>query len=216
VKPYYQDDWVTIYHGDCREIVLHVSAYLLLTDPPYGIGASDVSRGGRQDGKSLHPSRQYPRMNWDAMPADDYLLRLAISRTTRAIIWGGNYFNLGPSSCWLVWDKETGSNGYADAELAWTNLPGAVRLIRHQWKGMFMSFREDRFHPTQKPIPVMQWCIEKVVGAITILDPFMGSGSTLLAAKNLGRKAIGIEIEERYCEIAAKRCAQEVLPGVVG
>jgi site-specific DNA-methyltransferase (adenine-specific) len=128
------------------------------------------------------------------------------------IIWGGNFFRLSPASGWLVWDKDNGTNGYADCELAWTDLPMAVRRLRFRWMGMLQELPEERWHPTQKPLPVMRWCVGLLPAtAGTILDPYAGSGTTLRAAKDLGRKAIGIEIEERYCEIAAQRCAQDVL-----
>lgn len=209
---FYEEPGITLYCGDCRKVLpLLPKADLLLIDPPYGIGSSNVKRAGRQDGKSLAPSRFYDVADWDKKPADEGLLRLAISKAERAIIWGGNYFSLGPNSCWLVWDKETGANDYADAELAWTNLPGAIRLIRHQWKGMFQAFEEERWHPTQKPVPVMRWAIERAGQVTSILDAFVGSGSTLIAAKEMGIRAIGIEISADYCSIAAKRLRQEVL-----
>ena len=210
---FYEEPGIQLYCGDCREVLPMLPlADLLLTDPPYGIGASNVKRGGRQDGNSFAPSRMYEASDWDNKPADNELLQLAISKARQAIIFGGNYFCLGPSSCWLVWDKETGANGYADAELAWTNLPGAVRLIRHQWKGMFQAFHEERWHPTQKPIPVIRWAIEKATNIESVLDCFAGSGSTLLAAKEIGHRSIGIEIEPKYCELTVKRLRQEVLP----
>ena len=132
------------------------------------------------------------------------------------IIFGGNYYNLPPTSCWLIWDKDNGVTDFADAEMAWTNMPKAVRLIRWRWNGMLQQRggqdKEPRQHPTQKPLPVMRWCIQQAPDdVVTILDPFMGSGTTLRAAKDLSRKAIGIEIEERYCETAANRLAQGVL-----
>jgi site-specific DNA-methyltransferase (adenine-specific) len=113
-----------------------------------------------------------------------------------------------------VWDKRDGltSNDFADCELIYTNLSGVARLFSHRWSGALRDSErgEARVHPTQKPLVLMRWLIELTV-AETILDPYMGSGTTLRAAKDLGRKAIGIEIEERYCEIAANRLRQEVL-----
>ena len=214
MKPYYADDAVTIYHGDCRETLTGLVWDVLLTDPPYGIGADSAQRGraGRRDGKAATASRDYGASDWDSSVPDAYLLEHLTERP--AIVWGGNFMGLPPSACWLVWDKDNGTNGYADCELAWTNLTGAVRRLRWRWMGMLQELagadKEVRVHPTQKPEPVMQWCIGFLPPG-TLLDPFMGSGTTLRAAKDLGRKAIGIEIEERYCEIAARRCAQEVL-----
>jgi len=211
VKPYYQDDAVTIYHGDCREILPSLSADLLVTDPPYGIGESakkNNSRGG------LAKPTDYGTDDWDKKTRVAEV-SLAIQRASKAIVFGGNYYDLPPTNCWLVWDKENGDNDFADCELAWTNFKSAVRLFRYRWAGMLqgnMAKKEKREHPTQKPLPLMLWCVEKYSEAgQTILDPFMGSGTTLRAAKDLGRKAIGIELEEKYCEIAAKRMSQEVL-----
>jgi len=131
------------------------------------------------------------------------------------MFFGGNYFadKLPPSSCWLVWDKDNTGN-FADCELVWTNLPKAVRRIIYRWNGLLqqdMKHKEYRYHPTQKPVPVMKWCILQAGEILTMADPFMGSGTTLVAAKSLNRYSIGIEIEEKYCEIAAKRCSQEVM-----
>ena len=121
-----------------------------------------------------------------------------------------------PARCWLVWDKDNGANGYADCELAWTNLDKAVRRIKHRWMGMLQEPgmpKEERVHPTQKPVPVMRWCIQQAPeNCRCVIDPFVGSGTTLVAAAREGRAAVGIEGEERYCEIAAKRLQQEVLP----
>ena len=215
MKPYYEQDGIAIYHGDCRTILPHVEAGLLLTDPPYGIGAdkSQMSRSGRRDGNAAVASTYYGASDWDGSAPDPELMALAIARSQFSIIWGANHIgNLPSSSCWLVWDKDNGNNGYADCELAWTNLDKAVRRIRYRWMGMLQEHggqqKEVRYHPTQKPVPVMQWAIQHAPDGLSVLDPFMGSGSTLRAAKDLGRTAIGIEIEERYCEIAAKRLAQ--------
>lgn len=211
MKPYYQDDAVTIYHGDCKNLLMGMRCDLLLTDPPYGIGESAAKNRSR--GTLARPT-DYGTDDWDKSTRDEEI-KLALQRTKNAIIFGGNYYDLPPSSCWLVWDKENGQSDFADCELAWTNFKSAVRLFRYRWAGMLqgnMAKKEIREHPTQKPLPLIKWCIENYSKQDDwILDPFMGSGTTLRAAKDLGRKAIGIEIEEKYCEIAAKRMSQEVL-----
>jgi DNA modification methylase len=214
--PYYQDDAVTIYHGDCREILPTLQKVdLVVTDPPYGIGADKNLRANKQHGKACAPSKDYGIGKWDNKTPDKEIFLNIIALSKFQIIWGGNYFSLSPSPCWLVWDKDNGDNNYADCELAWTNLEAAVRKFRYRWMGMLQEQagekKEIREHPTQKPVPVMKWAITLAPESKTILDPFMGSGTTLRAAKDLGRKAIGIELEEKYCEIAAKRMMQEVL-----
>jgi DNA modification methylase len=214
MKPYYEHAGITIYHGDCREVLPDLPRFdLLLTDPPYGIGADAQmhKQGGTQWGKSLAPRKHYAATNWDTAPPDESLLQLMLLKASKQILWGGNFFRLGPTSCYLVWDKLNGTNDFADCELAWTNLDKAVRIKRHMWNGMLRENDEPRYeHPTQKPLEVMLWCIQQAGDVQTVIDPFMGSGTTLRAAKDLGRRAIGIEIEEKYCEIAAKRLGQEV------
>ena len=203
MKPYYDHDGITIYHGDCREILPGLAKVdLVLTDPPYGIDAGNTVFG---------KAGQYIKGNWD-LDTQQGAIDAAIGAAGNSAVFGGNYYRLPPSPCWLVWDKLTaGVTTFADAELVWTNYPGAVRIIRHLWSGPYQKKREKRFHPTQKPLDVVAWILGLCPGEPkTILDPFMGSGTTLRAAKDLGRKAIGIEIEEKYCEIAAKRLSQEV------
>lgn len=210
-QPYYQDGHVTIFHGDCREILPEIgNVDLVVTDPPYGIGEA---RGKNKSRSSRAKSTDYGVSSWDDSPVSADLLAAIIGSARYACVFGGNYYTLPPSPCWIVWDKVNGDNDFADCELAWTNYGTAVRMIRHQWHGMLRKGREPRIgHPTQKPLDVMSFCIQKApIGASLVLDPFMGSGTTLRAAKDLGRKAIGIEIEEKYCEIAANRMRQEVL-----
>jgi DNA modification methylase len=226
VTPFYDEDGISIYHGKA-EVVLPTlpRAGLLLTDPPYGIGESSKKHVARCIPNRLNGARgskafqvKYERTEWDDSPPPAWLLQQAVAQCDEAIVFGGNYFGLAASSCWLVWDKDNGSSDFADCELAWTNLPKAVRRLKFRWAGMLQEYggaaKEPRFHPTQKPLPVMRWAItHSTPDGSTILDPFCGSGTTLVAAKLEGRPAIGIEINERYCEIAANRLRQGVLFG---
>jgi DNA modification methylase len=209
---------VTIYHGDCWDVIPSlVGVDAVVTDPPYGIGTDtrQSDRANKQHGKALAPSRDYGHSNWDALPPSDRDMRRLLSVGAHHIVWGGNYFGLKPTSGWLVWDKDNGTNGYADCELAWTDMPMAIRRLRFRWMGMLQQIPEERYHPTQKPLPVMRWCVGLLPDtAKLVLDPYMGSGTTLRAAKDLGLRAIGIDAEERYCEIAAVRCAQDVSPAL--
>lgn len=220
IKPYYQDDYVTMYNEDCSKVLPFLDKHdLLLTDPPYGIGENarksnsrNVDNGSRR-GNAIKKLNGYDNFYWDEFRVEQWIIDLAISKANRSIVFGGNYYDLPPAKCWLVWDKENGDNDFADAELAWTNLDKAVRLKRHLWNGLCRKHNEVREHPTQKPQDVMSWCIEKAgEPVVSVLDPFCGSGTTLVAAKLRNIKATGIEREERYCEIAANRLSQEVLP----
>lgn len=209
----------TLYLGDCLEILPTLGRVdAVVTDPPYGIGASDYKRGGTQYGNSKAQCRTYDKMDWDKTPISSDLLGLILASGKWKIIFGGNYYALPPSSCWLVWDKLNGEgSGYADCELAWTNLKKAVRRIKWRWAGMLqqdMKNKEIRHHPTQKPVAVMRWCIEQLpAGCDTILDPFMGSGTTGVACAKMGRKFIGIELEPKYFDIACKRIEEAYKQG---
>jgi len=214
-RPYYADGSVTLYHGDCRDIVPAMAAPidLVLTDPPYGVAwdTDGRSRGGRY----------FPPIAGDDEPFDPtWLLRFP-----RLILFGANHYadRLPASPSWVVWDKRVGmaSTHQADCELAWTNLGGPARMYRQVWNGGG-GRRKDHptarrgepvsFHTTQKPLGLMRWLIERhSQPGDLILDPYAGSGTTLRAAKDLGRRAIGVEIEVAYCRVAALRCAQEVL-----
>lgn len=212
MKPYYQDDAVTIYHGDCAEIAPSLKWGLLLTDPPYGIAYNR---------EQVPQSKHLPALRGQVLPVhgDDGEFDPSPWILGKAILWGANCYasRLPSPAVWIAWDKVTRNNlqlRIGEAEFAWTNCVGRTRVFRHLWSGGYRASDTDRLefvHPTQKPVALMRWCIRLVPDANVILDPFMGSGTTLRAAKDLGRKAIGIEIEERYCEIAARRCSQEVL-----
>ena len=198
--PYYDEDGITIYHGDCREILPHLPKVdLVLTDPPYGL--ADRWTGGTWGAAPMYEDAK----RWDRdIPIDAVIAMLSLG--TNSIIWGGNLYPLPPSRCWLSWEKSSKMSTLADFELAWTSFDRPSK----QW----LEDRNPdgkREHPTQKPLSLFLWCLGFAPDASTILDPFMGSGTTLRAAKDLGRRCIGIEIEERYCEIAVKRLGQEVL-----
>jgi site-specific DNA-methyltransferase (adenine-specific) len=206
-KPYYEQDGITIYHGDCRVVMeqwegLRTQSFdLLLTDPPYGIKAD-------RDRKSQkHGWVDYGSTGWDNEPAPSEAIAAARIISRQSVVWGGNYFDLPISSGWLVWDKGQRDFSLADAELAWTSENRAIRVFSYSRAS---SLQDGREHPTQKPEALCRWVLG-LFEATTILDPFMGSGTTLVAAKRLGKQATGIEREERYCEIAAKRLSQGVL-----
>ena len=209
MKPYYQDEAVTLYHGDCREILPQLELVdLVLTDPPYGIDYKPLrgSNGSKMWGNE--------RVSGDAEPFDPtFLLTFP-----RLVLFGANHYAhlLPPSGGWIVWDKSPAGPRvgfiYSHAELAWTNLTNHIEKFSLEWEGNSRN-GEPFLHPTQKPVALMREIIARFGDVDGIaLDPFAGSGTTLRAAKDLGRKAIGIEIEERYCEIAAKRMSQMVLP----
>jgi hypothetical protein len=152
---------------------------------------------------------------WDKSTVSQELIDSVVAKGTHAVVFGGNYYRLPPTSCWLVWDKLNGDNDFADCELAWTNMPKAVRRLQFLWNGMLRANGEKRGdHPTQKPIGVMSWCVKLASKeSDTILDPFMGSGTTGVAAIQLGRKFIGIEREPKYFDIACQRIEQAVAQG---
>ncbi|MCX6858321.1 MAG: DNA methyltransferase [Verrucomicrobia bacterium] len=213
--PYYDAGGITIYHGDSRQIMPMLGRFdLLMADPPYGIGADKamhkasgnvVGHGHRRVAK-----RTYEESDWDAKPLEAWVMEMARSLCQKQIIFGGNYYDLPPCKGPLVWDKEVNGN-FADGEMAWNNLGIPLRIKRHLWNGMARKGAEPRHHPTQKPLEVIQWAIQLAGDVETILDPWAGSGTTGHAAKNLGKRCVMIEREERYCEIAAMRLAQDVL-----
>ena len=204
LKPYYSEPNITIYHGDCRDILPTLPKVdLVLTDPPYGLG--DKLDGSGNGEWSTHFGNGAPE--WDKKIVEG--VEKLPSFSTHTIIWGGNYYPLPPTRSWLIWDKmQEHTSGHA--ELAWTNLDIPIRIFRLSRVEAYSLMNKK--HPTQKPEKLLTWCISFCPDAQTILDPFMGSGTTLRACKDLGRKGIGIEIEEKYVEIAIKRLRQEVLP----
>ena len=202
MTPYYEQNGITIYHGDCRELLPYVAKVdAVVTDPPYGMSMNPNGKRFTKGGAV-----------WDRMAGDnaEFDPSQIVGISDSCAIWGMNHFprTLEPGGA-LVWVKRTAAaygSFLSDAEIAWTKGNRGVYCFT-DWN--YLS--EPRWHPTQKPVSLLRWTIEKnATNAGTILDPFMGSGTTLVAAKSLGRRAIGIEIEERYCEIAANRLAQQV------
>lgn len=211
---YYSEGGIKIYHGDCREILPILGKFdLLLTDPPYGMDwdATTKVRGNR-NGKPEARTGTKTRVSWekiagDAEPFDpNFLLG-----HENIIMWGFNHFpqHLAKGTA-LIWIKryDDGFQSFlSDAEIAWMNKGHGVYCRRDV---SMLGITSERMHPAQKPVSIMKWCLSFYPQAKTVLDPFCGSGTTLVAAKDMGLSAVGIEQEEKYCEIAAKRLSQEV------
>jgi len=188
----------TLYLGDCRDVLPAIErGYAVVTDPPYGIGfAAQPTRYQRANGMG--------RAQWDDERPQDVIEDLVL-RCAETIVWGGNYFALPPTRGWLVWSKTGNAPSMADLEMAWTNKDMNARSFEKSVKSA--SLEKDlqtAAHPSQKPVALMEWSIG-FVGSQTIVDPFMGSGTTGVACIKLGRKFIGIEIEPKYFDIACRR-----------
>jgi DNA modification methylase len=218
---YYAELGIILLHGDCLEILPLLdddSVDLVLTDPPYGIGVNKMNLGGG-GGVAPHKHFQHDKSEtWDDKGFDIVGASFCIRVSKEQILWGANHYAqyLPNSRGWLVWDKrgEMNGNDFADCELAWTSLEMPVRKLTHVWNGMLQQTgmkKEKRAHPTQKPTRLMEWCLNFVPDADIVLDPFLGSGTTAVACKQLGRKCIGIELEKKYLDIAIERLRQEQL-----
>lgn len=193
-------EWVTIGHarlalGDCREVLPTLGKVdAVVTDPPYGIGITKSNR--------LAVSRGMGGKSWDNETPTSSFLAEMIAQGTQAIVWGGNYFDgLPPTRCVLVWDKQNDGRDFADLEMAWTNIDAVARIFRMRP----MNMDDGKVHPTQKPIRLMKWCITKLADPATVIDPFMGSGSTGCAVTQMGKQFIGIERDPDYFDIACRR-----------
>ena len=206
MRPYYSQDGIEIYHGDCRDVEPGAVDFVL-TDPPYGINWQP--RVNHQD-QQWRDDEQFNPARWLSMGREH-------------VFWGANYYAqaLPHSADWLSWIKRPidmdfsgDKRSYATVELAWSDLGCRARFMCHVWDGGMragMGENRDFLHPAQKPVELMLWCLGLSKTRGLVFDPFMGSGTTLVAAKRMGRKAIGVERVEQYCEIAAKRFAQGVL-----
>lgn len=195
-------DNATLYCGDCMDIMQTLEPVdAVVTDPPYGLREAAGKNTSRSN---LAQATNYGQLDWDNQPMSTKQSDQLRAISTWQIIFGGNFFDLPPTSCYLVWDKQN-TGDFADCELAWTNLPMAVRRVYWRWNGFIKKEPEKRYHPTQKPVGVMKWCIGWLKNTHTILDPFMGSGSTGVAALQLGKTFLGIEQHQPYFDIACRR-----------
>jgi len=195
-----------LYHADCMDILPTLSKVdAVITDPPYGINQANGFGGFGGFGKPIK-RREYIG-DWDDSRPEKHIIKRIVEAGNIAIIWGGQYFAdlLEPRGKWLWWDKCQTMPSFGDGELAWTNLAGvSPKKFVYSNNGL-LAKEKNRVHPTQKPIAVMKWCIEQTKDCKTILDPFMGSGTTGVAAIQMGRQFIGIEKDRRYFDIACER-----------
>lgn len=208
--PYYEDEQagIVLYHGDCREILPTLKVGAFISDPPYGMaykplrgadGSKRWTEGVRGDDEPFSPEHLH------GLPR---------------VLWGANWYanHLPGHGGWLVWNKtcDHRKRGFvaSDCELAFASETTRVHRFDMQWGGEARN-GEPFYHPTQKPVALMRWCFDFVPADALVCDPYCGAGPTLVAAKQLGRPAIGIELDEKYCEIAAQRLAQGVLFGGV-
>ncbi|ABF71361.1 p097 [Rhizobium phage 16-3] len=180
----------TLYLGDCMDVMPTLGRVpAVVTDPPYGIGIA------------ANPVRQkHEKLDWDSSTPTEAVIDYILENSDEQIIWGGNYFNLPPSQGFLIWDKKQPENfSLAMCEMAWISRKWPAKMFRQS----VLSY--DKEHPTQKPVPLMQWCLGYLQTTGVVLDPFMGSGTTGVACVKAGRSFIGIEREPSYFEIACER-----------
>lgn len=215
-----------VYNIDCMEYMRTLPDKcfdLVIADPPYGIAADarQRCRAGKRHGNAATVSRDYgTAASWDLQAPAKEVFDEIFRVSRHQVIFGANHFiSRMPydASCWLVWDKDNGNNCYADCELAWTSFPSAVRKYRYTWHGMIqedMKHKEQRIHPTQKPVSLYRWIIETYlpkIGGGKIFDPFLGSGSSRLAAYSLDVDFYGCELDTRYYEMQQERFERECL-----
>lgn len=207
-----------VYNCDCLSYMQSLPDKhfdLCIADPPYGIGECGEKNHSRS---KIAKAKEYAPKNWDfqALPKEYFDEILRVSK--RAIIWGANHFISRipyDSSCWIVWDKENGLNDFADCELAWTNFPTAVRRFKYRWQGMLqenMKNKEERIHPTQKPIALYAWILDNYTKeGDKIFEPFLGSGSSRIAAYKKGFDFHACELDKDYYEAQEERFRRECL-----
>lgn len=203
----WRDGLNTVLHGDCLDLMRMMPDKcidLVLTDPPYGINAGTMTmgRGSRNDrGKNK-------KKEWDNTPPAEEIFEEIFRISKYQIVWGGNYFDLPPSRCFLLWDKLDYHSDFASHELAWTSFDAVVKCFRRARN----AGNEWKKHPTQKPLELGRWCLENYgKGCKTIFDPFAGSFTFARAAKDMGFDFLACDREEDYCRIGEERLKQECL-----
>lgn len=214
MKPYYSDDWVTIYHADCREVVPSLRANALVTDPPYGVDFQ-----GKSTKRNLRRGKDQGYLGGDSASIGPAIVRIALTRVERGAVFTGTrlmYSYPEPYDIGCVYSPAGAGRGrwgfHCFNPILFYGRP-PPRIGKRPSSLLSFDISDASDHPCPKPLRWMTWLVELASNeGETILDPFAGSGTTLRAAKELGRQAVGVEIEERYCELAAERCAQEVLP----
>jgi len=201
-----------LWHGDCLDVLQTIAPVdAVVTDPPYGIlnlagGETSAIRKSRRvnAGRFAGTALGAGDHEWDEAPSRHVLLTIR-EKAPIQIIWGGNYFDLPPCRGILVWDKEQPWENFSQAEIAWTNINRPAAIFR-----MSATRGEpNKLHPTQKPIRLMEWCINRCGSAASFLDPFMGSGTTGVACVRLGKSFVSIERERKYFDIACERIENE-------
>jgi DNA modification methylase len=228
MKTLYEDPFVTIYHGDCADLLRSIEGKVaIVSDPPYGIQAGFDRRGTRHQGRGINGGRLGNR-GWSRIEGDDRAFDPSPLLQFRwvALFGANHYADKLPAQDpakpwkWLIWDKRNGSapDNNSDAELIWTNQTGAARVHYQKWRGIVREGEENlsrgwKLHPAQKPISLMRWVIGqmKLPADVVIVDPYAGSGTTCRAAKDLGYKSIGVELNEEWAQAAVSRMSQESL-----
>ena len=211
MTPYFETELGKLYHGDCLEIMPMLEPVdLVLTDPPYGIGYDKRQDGMAASGRISNGGRwKKYNDNWDILMPECIPMLFKVS--SNQIIWGGQYYDLPSNNKWLVWNKiQRSYQNFSDGEMAWTSFGSGLHIFDMSKIDAYVNKTDGKFHPTQKPVQLFEWALTKFSKDNDhILDPFIGSGTTAIACERLNRRWIGIEIEEKYCEIAAKRIEKE-------
>lgn len=196
----------TLILGDCLQVMPLLGRFdAVVTDPPYGIGRAAGMGGGGV--RLAGDARRYQASGWDDARPSGEAFAAILACSPWHVVWGGNYFAdvLPQSGKWLFWDKCQTMPSYSDGELAWTSLSGeAVKQFTYNGSGM-QAKEKARVHPTQKPVALMEWCLGFLPDAKTILDPFAGSGTTLVACQRMGKAGTGIELDPDYFDIMCRR-----------